>query len=730
MKNKLLNGGFSHLKRRGLGLFTVAAVLMLSSTPAIAGFDESFHHFEMKLTDPAQATVVATQGMDISTVPDASVVHIPAGIQAFVRGNSSRIHSIIIDGDLQMRANSKNINLYVQTIWLKASGNLTIRAGKGFKADVVFHNDQPFNHDNPALPYFDPAQEGGGLISLGGKLRVFGKHKTAWGYAKSVPAGQDYIVMNQAPVNWNVGDEIVVGAVERDHTSGEIVKIASIAGNVIHLATPITNSHVLPAHNHQTKVLAVPVGNLTRAVTFRTAPESIAAGNTLHRAHVMIMNSGHGKMAIKEHDTKVQNAAFVDMGRTDKTRLIADAKFDARNNLVRPASNTRARYPIHFHRAGPGSALGVVEGCVVDGSPGWGFVNHNSNVAFTDNVTYGTPGAGFVTEASNETGSFIRNAAFASITPRKFKNHQDMRGNSNFGIQGDGFWFQGASIDVVDNVASGFSGSGFALYGVSIDHPAAGGGGSGSIPFYIESKYMGFPNGQVYVHANRNGIRSFIGNTAYSGKSAMFVWSSSPKDRRQKAAAAHYNELTNFTAVNVAQGINTSYARGTRFNDAIFINDPAAPFGSTKVVTRPVSSSITTTGTTYVEGFSSAGAPLNNNVAPPPPPVIVPTLPPTPALEGLKATHNWYHIKNMKKGSTFTFNPTADDFTSTPDGKVWITSVTQPKYGVIVINANGSLSYTKGKISKKGRRVIDGIWYTVTDSAGRIAKAKAIMRVR
>jgi hypothetical protein len=50
---------------------------------------------------------------------------------------------------------------------------------------------------------------------------------------------------------------------------------------------------------------------------------------------------------------------------------------------------------------------------VVD-SPGWGFVNHSSNVVMEDNVAYDVIGASFTTEAGDEIGAFRRNLAVKS----------------------------------------------------------------------------------------------------------------------------------------------------------------------------------------------------------------------------------------------------------------------------------------------------------------------------
>ena len=66
-------------------------------------------------------------------------------------------------------------------------------------------------------------------------------------------------------------------------------------------------------------------------------------------------------------------------------------------------------YPLHFHRAGYATA-DVVDS-VVQGTPGWGIVNHSSNVDADDNVVHDFVGSAYVSEAGDELGSFTDSLA-------------------------------------------------------------------------------------------------------------------------------------------------------------------------------------------------------------------------------------------------------------------------------------------------------------------------------
>ena len=63
---------------------------------------------------------------------------------------------------------------------------------------------------------------------------------------------------------------------------------------------------------------------------------------------------------------------------------------------------------------GTGMSMDTISDSAVVDSPGWGFVNHSSNVAISGNVAYNVTGAAYATEAGDETGSFTGNIAIRS----------------------------------------------------------------------------------------------------------------------------------------------------------------------------------------------------------------------------------------------------------------------------------------------------------------------------
>src|SRR5207253_700864 len=81
--------------------------------------------------------------------------------------------------------------------------------------------------------------------------------------------------------------------------------------------------------------------------------------------------------------------------------------------------------------------------CAVVDTPGWGVVNHSSNVDVEGNVVFNAVGAAYVTEAGDEIGTFNANIAIHSLgSGAGIESRQEVQ---DFGHQGNGFLrkFQG-----------------------------------------------------------------------------------------------------------------------------------------------------------------------------------------------------------------------------------------------------------------------------------------------
>ncbi|MEM7337234.1 MAG: G8 domain-containing protein [Actinomycetota bacterium] len=426
--------------------------------------DASTHAAVMSLVDVANATHTAVASGDWGApatwggdVPGTgSLVNIPAGVTVTIDTKlDPEIERIGVEGTLRFAADV-DTELKVDTLVTMPSGTLEIGTPDRPIADTVIASIE-FADDGPIDRAEDP-----GLISRGALLHgttvVQGGEVTHRTTVTSFPrAGDTSIEVNGPLVGWNAGDEIVITGTNGS-TSDELRVITAVDGTTVRFNEPLQRDHVPPASD-----LDLYVANLTRNVQFSSENTQID-----RRGHLMVMHT---------LDAQIRGARFSDMGRTDKSQELTDVQFDeiepgavgwdGRFELL-GGDNVRGRYTVHFHRGGadPRTTPGVVADSVVTGDPGWAFTNHSSHVDFLRNVAYDNAGAGFFTEAGDETGRWIDNIAIRTVMP-SFRLHDggaidpDLRADrQDFGVDGDGFWFQGNRIDVIGNVSAGSSAHG------------------------------------------------------------------------------------------------------------------------------------------------------------------------------------------------------------------------------------------------------------------------------
>ncbi|NET37289.1 MAG: T9SS type A sorting domain-containing protein [Cyanothece sp. SIO1E1] len=167
------------------------------------------------------------------------------------------------------------------------------------------------------------------------------------------------------------------------------------------------------------------------------------------------------------NNVDIRYARFYQLGRTNKQIQVDDWFIGADDQLIKgDGFNVRGRYSVHFHRGGvdPTSAPAVFLGSSVEDDPGWGIVNHSSNVDVIGNVTYNIVGGAYQTEAGDEVGSFVDNIAIRTVNPDYPMQNPNLtapdakEGSQDFAFQGDAFWVHGGGVNLEGNVASGSSG--------------------------------------------------------------------------------------------------------------------------------------------------------------------------------------------------------------------------------------------------------------------------------
>ena len=468
----------------------------------VMGTEGMGHSGALALVPADQASFVTAQSGDWSDaatwaggeVPTENAqVHIAAGhTVVFDTVQEDRTEWVRVDGTLQFD-HTVDTHLYVETLVVGMYGELIIGTeanpigadGSGVTARITIADaGEAFDHS------VDIEELGRGIISMG-RVEMHGADVTSYGkLAVEAVAGDTEFVFDGLQDNWNIGDRLVVTG--NGIYADEIVTITGITQNdagqtvVSFDKDPATEGVQGLTSNHTTPDgygLGHYVANVERSVVIESENSDIID----RRGHIMFMNN---------QNVVIENVAFNELGRTDKGKLINDVSTDADGNRV-PGTNVRARYPVHFHEAGVSTDAtpGHVEGSVVFGSPGWGFVNHGSYVNMIDNVSYNVKGAAFVGEFGNERGTFTRNLAIRTYggTGNWRSPLIERQPLFDHGFAGHGFWLHSASISVIDNIAAGSGESGFAYWGKG-------------------------------VNASRANLTNFIGNTSFGAKLAMLQW--------------------------------------------------------------------------------------------------------------------------------------------------------------------------------------------------------------
>ena len=374
---------------------------------------------------------------------DARVL-VPYGVNVIVDSElPARLKSVRVDGTLSFASNS-DTELLAETVAVTATGTLRMGSVSSPIQSNVTARLQFI--DNGALDRnADPFGLGRGLITHG-TVEMYGADVASYrASATDLSADTTSITLTSAPTGWKVGDKLVIAGTSPDSLEDEVRTILAINGNTVTI-NPLDYDHETPSSEAQ-----IHIANLTRNIVLES--ENYQADR---RGHVMFMHND---------DVNIHNAAFKGLGRTDKSIRIDDPVVDEDWNLIDgTGTNPRARYSVHFHRAGTVTtgAAAQVHGSVVDHGVGWGYVNHSSHVDFVDNVSFDVLGAGFVTEVGDETGSFQQNLSLHNKASGDLR--EDRFDIQDFAHEGQGFWFQGGGVRVVNNIAASNEGQAFTYY--------------------------------------------------------------------------------------------------------------------------------------------------------------------------------------------------------------------------------------------------------------------------
>ena len=512
----------------------------------------SEHMAVLNLVPVAEATHVAvnngswfdpaTWASGVAPGEGAKVV-IPHGVKVEYDGESpASLFTVRVDGMLAFAADADTF-MEVDTLIVSPSGHMTIGTvdnpvAPGVEAVIQIADNGPID------VAWDPMLLSRGIVSHGA-VDMHGAQKDAFLKVAADPMrGDRSMTLESPPEGWSVGDRIVLtgtrltgenpvarGEPHDADTQDEELVITRIEGNTVYFDRRLEYDHDTPRAD-----LKAYVANYTRNVRIET--ENADTVPVHQRGHTMFMHS---------NDIDVRYAAFSELGRTDKS----ERAFDVGDlETVSPDANVKGRYALHIHRAGVGDQEdpAMLVGNAVWGSPGWGFVHHDSHAVFTDNAAYDVFGAAYVAETGNETGRWSRNIAIRSIGVNAgLKNAEDVAA-FDLARSGIGFWFQGRAVDAIGNVAAGMpAGHGYVYM--------SRGRNEDVINVISETTHQ--PEALRYFDdamINRPPISQFDGNEALAAASGLVVIKASFEQHHDVRSV-----MEGFTAWEVREGASFQY---------------------------------------------------------------------------------------------------------------------------------------------------------------------------
>ena len=518
------------------------------------------------------------------TVPgaDATVLIDSGTVVTYDGSSNTEIFTIRVNGTLQF-ATGINTLLVVNTLVVDPAGIFTIGTAASpvnaaVTAQIIFPDQGAIN------TMWDPYQFSKGLVSHGSTTMYGAAKKSTISLTGSLAQGVNTLHLTESPLGWQPGDRLILPGV---HTNGggsmednsryedEVLIISSISGTNVQFEREADGSHsLLYSHDPPPGFGLQPVvGNLTRNI--RIEAENAGALPVQQRGHLMLMHN------------PAQHMNYVYMyglGRSDKSLLVDDPVVDSMGMLISGGSNPRGRYACHVHQAGRHDHAGeplTITGCVVEGTPGWGFVHHSSHADLTDNIVFGFKGAGFVAEAGDELGSMVHNLSVKGygLQDGDYTDLLDRLNAFDLGLEGDGFWMMGSNLSLIDNIATSCSGAGFNYFSDDDDITPNR---------RLKIPKAALPNPSITgaldsIYAGVTPVRANVGSQAYNVNQGMNFWTHLyNNDNVGDFSRMEYDGLThnatstvqNFHIWNIRdKGIAINYSSQLRFLDGILLGD-------------------------------------------------------------------------------------------------------------------------------------------------------------
>ncbi|WP_158539600.1 G8 domain-containing protein [Meiothermus sp. QL-1] len=408
-------------------------------------------------------------------------VVIPAGSRVILDEDPPPLGGITVLGELEFAR--KDLSLRVGYLMVHGPGVLRI----GSEA-------QPFTHRATitltGVPSEADVHLGMGTkflgAMMGGRLEIIGEDRVPWTrLAETAPAGSTQIRLAQ-PVDWRVGEQIVIASTALDPHQAEVRTIRAVDGTLVTLDAPLTYAHFGQLQSFEGRVLdeRAEVGLLSRNIVIQ-GDENWMGG---FGGHVMVMGS--------HPDRRETNPALRSQARIRGVEFRRLGQF-----------NRIARYPFHWHYNGD-SRGDYLENSSFHSNFQRGIVVHGTdNVRVRNNVLYSTVGHSIVTEDGSEQGNRFEGNLVVLTRAFPYLPDNDLQEAQN-DHKAASFWIKGPSNAFVGNVAAGGEFTAFWFDNVGAVDPQRFEFRDNTVHSYLLGKAIGAPGnvgdlGAIWITGDR-----------------------------------------------------------------------------------------------------------------------------------------------------------------------------------------------------------------------------------
>lgn len=496
-------------------------------------------------------------------------VFIPVGLTVTNHAVTADVLWIHVAGKLTA-CDHCNTKLNVHTLYVPMGGSLRLHSTGSCVVEWL---------PGPYLPG-DTNKLSRGLICHG-EFMSDGRAKTAWGPVSNMelPVGATSLSVASA-AGWQEGDRLIVcgtdGMLGEDMSAThryqtEVVTVTGVAFASDGVQVTFTPS-LKYRHFRWRNDLPFHVGNLTRNVSFVSRDTSTID----NRGHLMFMSSM----------CRMLNTSVIGCGRTNGAVPVTDPRQDIYGELIPGTdANVRARYAVHWHRIGQLSTPALCKGCVVEGSPKWGFLIHDSNVHLQNCISTGCFGSGFATEEGQERGSIdhclsVLNRGEGDYIHSTDSDHGRQL-HADWGTDGSGFWLQGGMVSLTNSVACDNSGRGIGLFNRPMNgYPNYGTGNPIPdhlrFPIVVHGSLLSIEyDGRADTPSSTVPIQKLDNNTCYNNKVGFQGWSGATHDSssQQIWPSTVRGSITNLSLWGRGGKLHLEYHRQLNIDGLVIVGD-------------------------------------------------------------------------------------------------------------------------------------------------------------